>query len=177
MVMMLIILFNYLLSFDEILKVYFNKLLKTYSKKHFHKLVSLNQYLCYIFFKNLYLQSITSFLPLIYKKLFKKKSSWFFYFYTPTNIKVFLFIHIISSLGLIFNKEIGLFIDYFLNITSLWELKECGDVVVDTDYLKKDVVHINLPDDPKISKSYKNMMQVVVICTTIGIIYLCIGSF
>lgn len=52
-----------------------------------------------------------------------------------------------------------------------------GDLVNDTDYLKEDVVHINLPDDPKTARSYKNIMQVVVVCTTIGIIYLCKDFF
>jgi hypothetical protein len=122
------------------------------------------------------MQSIVGFIPLICKIFFKKQPSWFPYFYTSVNIKLFLSINIISSLGLIFNKEIGFFIDYLLDINSLYELKEHADVILDTDSLKNEVIHIDL-DDPKTAKFNKKIMQAVVLCTTISIIYLSMSSF
>ncbi len=48
--MALIILLNYLISIYDIYKKSFSILLKKYTKKTFHQLISINQYFCYIFF-------------------------------------------------------------------------------------------------------------------------------
>jgi hypothetical protein len=178
MVITLIILFNNLISIYDIYKFNSNILLKNYSRKTFYKLININQYFCYIFFKNLYFQSIGSFIPLICKKLFKIQPSWFPYFYTSVNIKLFLFIHVISSLGLIFNKEIGLLFDYYFSDTnSLYYTKEYADVILNNNFLKNNVIHVDLPDDLKTVKSNKNIIQIIIICTTLSIIYLSINTF
>ena len=127
------------------------------------------QYLFYIFFKNLYLNSISSFIPLICKKLFKTQP----YFYISTNIQLFLFIHIVSCLGLVFNQEIGSLIDYYYSDTnSLYHAKEYADIILNDDNLKKEALHVDLPDDIQTAKFYKKITQIVLCCVALGLIYL-----
>ena len=180
--MMLIIMSNYLISVYELSKIYTNKFLKSYPKERFHQLISINQYFSYVFFKNLYFQSVSSFLPLIYRKLLKIDPSWFPPFYTSLNIKIFLFIHIISSVGLILNNEFGTLVDYFLldpYSTYLNDAKEYSDIILSdgNKALKKEAIHVDLPNDLKTAKLTKNIIQVVLICITFSIVCCSLDAF
>lgn len=108
------------------------------------------------------------------------QSAWFPYFYTSMHIKLFLFVHVISSLSLIFNKEIGFLFDYYfsdINSLYLYNTKKYSDVILDNNHLKNEAIHVDLSDDIKTVKFNKNIIQVVILCTTLSIIYLSMDAF
>ena len=182
MTMLLIILCNFILSVHELSKIYTNQFLKKYSKERFHQLVSFNQFFSYVFFKNFYFQSVGSFLPLIFRKLFKLDPSWFPPFYNSKNLKIFLFFHIISAVGLIFINEIGSFVDYILVdpcASYLTHAKEFSDVIYSEGNkgLQKEAIHIDLPNDLKTSKLTKHVIQTVIVFIALGIVYATLDTF
>ncbi len=62
--------------------------------------------------------------------------------------------------------------NYFSNTNSLYYTKEYTDVI-----LKNEVVYLDLTDDLKTVQFNKNIIQVIIIYTTLSIIYLSMNAF
>ncbi len=66
---------------------------------------------------------------------------------------------------------------YFSDTNSLYYTKEYADVILNNDFLKNEAIHLDLPNNLETVKFNKNILQIIVICTTLSIIYLSMNVF